>query len=55
MEKIQIPEYLSLYGGLKDFFGIMGKNNEITGNKRCKSVCYTFLHVLLPVIFIIFT
>ena len=36
MEKIQIPDYLSLFGRLKDFFDIkMGKNNEITGNETC--------------------
>ena len=39
MEKIQIPEYLLLYGCLKDFFDItMGNNNEITEKKTCKSV-----------------
>ena len=33
IEKIQIPEYLSLYGSLKNFFDIiMSKNNDITGN-----------------------
>ena len=38
-EKIQI--YWSLYGLVKDVFDIiMGKSNEITGNKTCKSVLH---------------
>ena len=27
----------------------MGKTSEITGNKTCKSVLYTHIHVLFPV------
>ena len=50
MEKIQIPEYLSLYDRLKDFFDIkIHKSNKITGSKTCKNVYYTLVHVLFPV------
>ena len=42
---------LLLYGRLKGVFDIiMGKSNEINGNKTGKSVYYTLLHVLFALI-----